>query len=332
MFKKTVMAAAIAAVASAPAMAAEWKMNDGDTKFAVNAELGIYIVDGYVYKSGDNKIKGDRTRDTILTGVGMNQLEFKGSHQINDDVKVFGEIEIDFNPAEDNGELATDDFKLGISSKNMGQIMFGQFDSYYEDKVAETLDIQFGENFIVSEPESGEDAQHFQFKKSVGDLTFAIDGVYSSSATSNGGASNDTDLGTAFTAVYKAGSITLAAGFENIAKYDDDGAAADYDKSSGVGLTYKMGDTKLHALYAQDEETDGTKQKYSGVGVELGMGNLDLAAAYQKVDKDGDDKRNEWYAGMQYEMYKDMHVYLETARFDDTKKGDGYEMGLKYEF
>jgi predicted porin len=332
MFKKTVMAAAIAAVASAPAMAAEWKMNE-NTKFEVNVDVGAYYLDEDTGSENETMIKGE----------GLNQVEFKAKHKVNDDVTVFGEIEFEFDPI-DNDSVDSDDIpvnyvwaddvKLGFSHKTLGQFMIGQFDSYYEDKVTEVLDIQFGENPIVSEPDSGDDGQHFQYLKKAGDLTFALDFNYVGEG--DGGAAdtnNDSDIGIAGAVVYKMGDLTLAAGMEDLNTYKITGAVDSKDKSKALAASYKMGNTKLHALFAKEDHDNGDTVDYQGLGIEHGIGSLDLAFAIQNVDETGEDKRTEWYAGAQYEMFTDMKVYIDMARFDkENNEDDQIEVGVKYSF
>ena len=329
MFKKTVMAAAIAAVVSAPAMAAEWKMNDGDTKFAVNVELGAYYLDL------DNGA-GNRQN---LSGDGVNQLEFKGSHKINDTVTVFGEVEVDFDPVEDNGSVQTDDTKIGFKHKNFGQLMIGQFDSYYEDNVAELLDISAGENTAVSELGTDVDEDHIQYKNSMGDLTFALDLTYQGNDDDDDNDSantTDSDWGSSVTLVYKLGDLKLLAGMENVNSYDKDGAlntGADIDQSWGVGASYKMGNADLYLLMANTEAVNGAETDYQGVGIEYGIGATTLQAAIQNVDADGSAKRTEWNIGASYEMFKDMNVYAAMVEMDKSDgEGDAMEVGFTYEF
>jgi predicted porin len=331
MFKKTVMAAAIAAVASAPAMAAEWKMNDGDTKFAVNVELSAYYLDED--KGAEN--------ETNLSGDGVNQLEFKGSHKVNDMVTVFGEVELDFDPIEDNGAVKTDDTKIGFKHKNFGQLMVGQFDSYYEDKVAEMLDISAGENTGLSEFGTDQDEDHIQYLNSMGDLTFAVDLTYvgqgdDDTTSTSSDDLNDSDWGTALTLSYKLGDLKLVAGMENVNSYDKDGAlntGTDIDQSWGVGASYKMGNADLYLLMANTEAVNGTETDYQGVGIEYGIGATTLQAAIQNVDADGSAKRTEWNIGASYEMFKDMNVYAAMVDKDDAAgEGDAMEVGFTYEF
>jgi predicted porin len=324
MFKKSVMAAAVAAVVSAPAMAAEWKINE-DTKMAVNVDLAAYYLE---------ETTSSGTSEGEFDGYGLNQIEIKGSHKINDDVTVFGEIELDFDPIDDNSTAQTDDTKFGIKSKSFGTITVGQFDSYYEDKIAEAIIVKHGENAETTEMDSNSlDSRRIQYMNSVGDLTFAVDLSYAGDSNNAALADNtDTDIDLSAAALYKMGNLTLGAGFVNPAKYDNDGASTKGD-GYGVVAHYKMDKTKLNFLYGQSSTSSNVDTDYMGASLVHKMGNAELSFGIQEVDADNAVSRTEMMAGIQYELYDDMHIWLDVAKLDKANdQGDVIEAGLKYSF
>ena len=320
MFQKTAIAFA-AFIVAATAQATDFNLGK-DTKFEVNVDVGAYHL--------SKKNSAGATEKSFL-GKGLNQVEIKGTHAIGDGLKVFGEIEIDYDPIGDNGDILTDDNKFGIDSKAFGKITIGQFDSYFEDNVAEALLTAHGSNGEVSEAATGDDGRHLQYLKSVGDLTFAYDltfGTSSSDATKSG-------TGSALTLVYKMGDLKLALGTDKIVKYSNLGTAATADSTTGITATYNLTkEIALTALSIKAKKLDNTNTKYSGFKVAYDMGAVDLTLASQRVKTSTSSiSTTETAYGIGYEVYKDMTIYLDMTKMGATNgKGDVTEIGVKYSF
>jgi predicted porin len=320
MFKKSVMAAAVAAVVSAPAMAAEWKINE-DTKFAVNVDL-------FGYFEMTDKLSAADT--TVLEGEGS-EVEFKGSHKINDDVKVFGEIEIVFDGFESSAaaetNVDTDDIKFGFDHKNFGKITIGQFDPYFEDKIAEGLDFNFGESSTLSEPATDDPYGHIQYAKKIGDVTFAVDLNFADDASND-----DNDWGKAVTVQYKMGAVDLAVGYNDLNKYSNTGSANSTDTTAGAVLNYKVSDsTKLTAMYTTSDSTSNVTTDIMGAGLKQKMGDLELRFAIQDVDN-STTSVTQWFAGAQYELYKDFRLFVDYTDFDNASTQSVMAAGVHYSF
>jgi predicted porin len=295
------MAAAVAAVVSAPAMAAEWKINE-DTKFAVNVDL-------FGYFEMTDKVSAADT--TVLEGEGS-EVEFKASHKLNDDVKVFGEMEIVFDGFETSDTVETDDIKFGFEHKNFGKITIGQFDPYFEDKIAEGLDFNFGESTTLTEAKTDDPYGHIQYLKKMGDVTFAVDLNFSEDSSND-----DNDWGKAVTVQYKMGAVDLAVGYNDLNTYENDGTSHSDDTTAGAVLNYKVSDnTKLTAMYTTSDSTSNVTTDIMGVGLKQKMGDLELRFAIQDVDPENSTSRTEWFAGAQYELYKDFRLFVDYTDFD----------------
>lgn len=318
MMKKSAVAmAALMAVCAAQA----GELTAGkDTKFEINVDVGAYQV-------SKKTSTGSTTREFL--GKGLNQIETKATHNINEDVSVFGEIEVDYDPVVDNNGVQTDDVKFGIKSKQFGTFTLGQFDSYFEDNVIEVLGVGHGENGFVTEASSSNDGRHVQYMKKIGDLTFAGDLTFS-----NNVAKTDPHNGAAFAVSYSLGDLTLAAGTSTVSKYKSDTSAANSAKTvNGIAAIYKLGNAKLSGLMAQEKSTANVKTTYTGAAVVYTLGDFDIGVALQQVALDGAAKRNEWSAGVGYNVYKGMQVYLDLNGLKKTKgEGDVIEVGMKYAF
>ena len=152
---KNLIALAVAALAAAPAMAAKFEPVKGTT-FEVNVEVGA-MHQALKNSSGVNKKQ--------LTGSSLNQIEIKGEHRINADLSIVGEIEVDYDPIKDNDTVKTDDARIGFNSKSVGRFTVGQFDSYFEDNVVETLGLANGDKASVTEPASNNDGRHLPLER-----------------------------------------------------------------------------------------------------------------------------------------------------------------------
>ncbi len=319
MFQKSAIALATVLAVTA-AHAAEFKLND-NTKFEVNVDVGAYQL-----SEKDSSGKNEKS----FVGKGLNQVEIKASHNVESGIKVFGEIEIDYDPIGDNGDLATDDTKFGIDSKAFGKITAGQFDSYFEDNLAEALASGHGENGFVSEPASGNDGRHIQYTKSFGDFTFAYDLTLDAS---NADATKSA-TGSAVTLVYKMGDLKVVVGSDSIAKYKNDGDDASAKSTTGVAATYELTDgLSLTALSAKAKKVDNSSTQYTGFKVAYEMGAFDFTLASQRVKPNGGTSSTEMAYGVAYEAFKDMSIYMDVAKFDKTSgEGDVIEIGVAYSF
>jgi predicted porin len=324
MMKKSALFLAMSAAVAAPAFAAEFQVNK-DTKFQVNVEIGAYQES--VKDASGNSLK-------TFTGKGINQIEIKADHVVNADITVFGEIEVDYDPIGDNGALATDDTRFGINSKSMGRFSIGQFDSYFEDNVIEALGFARGEHGSLTEAASGNDGRRVQWVKSLGAVTFGVD---LSLANSTDKKESNNALG--FTAVYKVGSLTLAAGHTQINKYQssavpaDDGKLATADSTTAGTVSYKLGDLTLVGLVAKQDNINKSTVDIMGAGLKYKMGAFDMGVAAQTYELSGAAKRTETIFGVGYTPFKNMTVYMDMKKLDDVKnKGDVTEIGMKYAF
>ena len=319
MMKKSSLFLAISAALAAPAFAAEFQVNK-DTKFQVNVEVGAYHED--VKNAAGNS-------EQAFTGKGLNQIEIKADHKVSSDVTLFGEIEIDYEPIGDNGDVVTDDVRLGINSKSMGRFSIGQFDSYFEDNVLEMLDTKHGERASLSELASDNDGRRLQWVKPLGPLTLAVE---ASRSTSNADKTKS-GSGVGVTAAYKVGTMTLAVGTANINEFKSDGSVNSSDKTMGASIKYGMGNLTLMALVAKEDKVSGSKIDVMGAGLKYKMGAFDMGVAMQNYDETGKDKRTELSLGVGYTPFKKMTVYVDMLKKDAAKNaGDALEVGMKYAF
>jgi len=312
--KKSLIASAVAILATSPAMAAE---------VSVHADIGAYYVSTTDANGDDN---GD------MSGKGMNQIEVKAKHKAANGMSVFGELEIDFDPVKNDGAVKTDDIKVGFKG-DFGKFQVGQFDTKFEDKISEALQLKFGEYAELSEVKKDNDEQHAQFSTKISDaMNVTVDVTYVGEDSGfNNGVTAGSDIGYSLTTEMKLGSSKVYLGYTKMNEFEKDGDfdVNSYDNSWGISTKTKLSDdTTLRALYAVSEKDSGVEVDYKGLAIEHAMGDVDLALAVQ--DKDG---TTEWHTGAQYNFDKEFAIYAEMAKFGDTNdEGDVFETGLKYQF
>jgi hypothetical protein len=308
---------ALTAVAGV-AQAETFKISD-NTSFGVNVDLGAYYAS---VKNSSGKAENQ------IAGKGLNQVKFEGSSKLAGGTKVFGKVEIDFDPVKDNDGVKTDDIKIGVAG-SFGQIQIGQFDSYAEDKVFEALGVGHGEYGFVTEAKSGNDGRHLQYTNKMGPLSFGLDLTHIASASD----ATKSSTGTAVALIYKLDQLTIGYAHDKISAYDSDGAAASAKSTDGLSVNYKLGDAELVGFVGKTKPVSGSDStNYSGVAAKYKMGAVDFGLAFQKV-KTGSTSTNETSFGVGYEAYKDMTIYADMVKKGlSSKKGDAIEVGVIYSF
>lgn len=323
MLKKSVVAIAVATVAMG--VQAGELASDKDVKFEVNVDVGTYYV-------GKRNAAGREVSEML--GKGLNQVEIKATKTINEDISLFGEIEVDYDPVVDNSAFTSDDTRVGIASKKFGRFSAGQFDSYIEDNVMEVLGVGHGENAFMTEPASANKGRHLQYTHKLGDVAFAVDYTSAVGPSTNPENSN----GFALAASYKIGGLTLAGGWSELAKYKADSSKTQGELNTdryatGFAATYQLGSVAVKGLIAEVESTAKIKTSYTGLAVTYVMGEFDFGVSMQRVKPENNNGRDEWSAGVGYTPFKNMQFYVDFAGLAKPNgEGDVAEVGLKYTF
>ena len=315
--KKSLVASAVAAaVLAGPASA--MKLEGSDYAIEVNVDVGAYYAD---YKSN----KSSKVVEPTIQGEDVGQIEIKGYRKLPNGVKVFGEIEVDYD-AVNGSTVETDDTKIGVKG-DFGTFTAGQFDTYFEDKISEALGREVA-SAKVTEPmdewDGDNDTNHVQYKNKLGNTEFAVDMSFKTD-------SGYTDDGTyAFTMKQKMSGVTFAAGY---ATYHEGNA-----NSWGANAKFDVSDnTSLTVAYIADE-VDSEDETFYGFALDNKMGDVTLSLVSQRADVGGVES-TEYGINMEYEVYKDFNFFLGYVSRDETKKaetknemGDIFETGFIYSF
>ena len=345
MMKKTAIALGIASMAFG-AQAIEVFKN-ADTAVEINIDMQfqhINVVDSTTNAQARNYVEGGGT-----------QLQFKTSKIITPDLTVFGQIEFDTDPTNDDQTVITDDMKFGLKSKTMGTIQFGQFDGYIEDELMEIANSfaiagygGYSTSGLVTEPSAGNDGNHVMYSHKIGDFAFGVDFTSSANTGAATGATDGSN-GLAYTVSYTLGGLKLVAGASNIARYKTSTVSTNSSKAAmGYGASYSLtsdvGSTKFAFLSATNTSYNATAA-YDGLDTTFNMlsvvhtvgpWNLGVissirnaavtsttaAATYQEV-------------GLQavYDLGKGARLYVSNANFGiSTGAGNFTEVGFVMSF
>lgn len=322
MFKKSLAAAAVGMVVFG-AQAAEFTAADG-TVFQVNLDAQAEIVETKAAVGSSSTFKGD------------GQIQLKATKKVNDDLNVFGQVEVDFDPVVDNATPAADDMKIGLASKTWGSIQIGQYDSYMEDNIAEALSYwnDAAADVKVTEGTVSNDGRQFQYLGKFGDFTAAI-GINSSNTGSNTG---EQSLGTSFVLGYAANGLKVFVGQGDLPKYKSDTFAVNTVKSAvGGAAYYTFGTTTVSALNLRQTSTTNLDTTLTGLGVLHVMGNFDLGVALQSktVNTSATASTNtfEWTLHGAYTVTKGTKIYANMLGLGAASGvGDLVTFGLKTSF
>jgi len=333
MMKKTAIALGIAAMTFG-AQAAEWMVTP-DHKFELNA-----TVIGY-YQTLTSTTAGVNT--TSILGKGS-QIQLRSTKTLPNGWKMLGQIELDFDPIQDNAPALSDDMRVGVDIPTWGRITAGQYDSFYEDNIAEAIGL-FGQGDLAawtSEAASTTDGKHMTYYNKYENLEFVLDTVWGYETSAKTGQS----IGLTTVVGYKLGNLQLYAGGGNTPTYFTANAVAAqpsfttvngttvyYSNFGGASATYTMGSTKLAASMNQVTAFSGAQYAYNGVGVEQTIDAWKVGFTLNQVNEGAANQFTQYGAGINYTLAPKAIVFLEANSLGATNGyGNAVEFGLTYTF
>jgi predicted porin len=323
MFKKTLAAVAVGMVAFG-AQAAEFTAADG-TVFQANFDLLAEIANTKQTIGSNN----------ILLGNG--QIQLRATKTLSPDFSVFGQIEVDFDPAVNNAPALADDSRIGLASKTFGTFTVGQHDSFMEDNMAEALGViaHPESGAFVTEPGVGNDGRRVQYISPKFQGLFGVVGMNISTKDTAGSEHN---LGNDFVLGYDLNGLKVFVGQSTLPRWTDVAGTLNTIKSvTGAAASYKFGDTTVAVSGFKSTKTDDLDTNYVGIGVGHVMGPFDFNFAYQSVVTNTSTTvsttANQWHAGMGYTVTKGTVIYFQTNSLGATANaGDIMVAGIKTTF
>ena len=242
MFKKTLIAAAVATVASTAAMA--------------DVTIG-----GKVKQTFTSTDSATAATDQWAGGTDA-FLTFKGSEDLGNGMSAFADIRMDLDGAA--GATTTFDTKVGIKG-GFGTVVAGRMEDFSESKVLSMVDVFSGQGVELGDNNATRSDNGFAYvSPSFNGLTIGVAGY---ALDSNGTAAN---LGTEVAAVGGTDDINdidatdiavmysngpLAVNIAQETTKDSNAATNNDEKITSFGVGYTMGDLKVSAVYQDIENT-----------------------------------------------------------------------------
>jgi predicted porin len=271
--KKTIVAAAIAAVVAAPAAFADVKVG--------GFVLQEWAIDGDDTGSSED---GLETHSDVSVAV-------TGSEDLGNGMKAFFKVDI----AGDDKSLAAGDQYVGISG-DFGTVQLGAMESFTESKTVSAMNMDSADSLTV-EPLGSFDSAAANgaiayVSPNMGGATvgLACVAVESNSTTQNG--SDNCDLTDMYVS-YSLGALNIQASQEKMNGMALDATGVNTSSTTvkqttnAVAATYKMGDTTLIAGWAAAENAagiEGDDAHAKMFGVKHAMGANTIALGYTIED------------------------------------------------
>ena len=332
--KKTAIALGIAAMTFG-AQAADL-INTEDNKFELNVDVGAY------YQSRTTATTGVVTSQ--LLGKGINQIQLRNTKTLPNGWKIIGQAELDYDPVGDNAPALSDDMRVAVDVPVWGRISAGQFDSFYEDNIAESLGFWgIGDlGAFAAEPASTSDGKRLQYYNKYGDLQVVLDATFGY-ATS---ALTSQEIGVVGTVAYKIGDLQLFVGGGYVPSYYSDAGTATqntfktvnnssvvYTNVGGITATYTMGATKLAASMQSVTAASGAIYAYNGAAVEQTIDAWKLGLTMLQVNEGAANQFTQYGLGINYTIAPKAIVFMEANSLGATNTyGNAFEFGMKYTF
>ena len=313
--KKKLIALVVGAAAVAPAM-------------AMAADITVY---GRAHVSVDYLDDGADYSETNLSS-NSSRLGFKGSHQINPDLKAFFQIEqqINFTTGNSSGgsDLATRDTFVGLGSDTWGAVQLGRFDSPFKKArgAANLFGDQVGDMRNLARTGNARFDERYDntvqyTTPKFGGFSAAV--AYSMYQGQSAVADHDAD---AFSIAlnYGNGPFSGALAYEQV---EEDVSRGERDSFRAAGA-YSVTDAIKVVGFYQTTDYDGSSDSavvdYNsndifGLGGEFKLSDATaVKAMWMTLDSDADDADADmWVIGVEHKLDKAVRVYANYAVVDN---------------
>lgn len=326
------------------------------------ADVSVY---GRAHVSVDWLDDGDDYSEVNLSS-NSSRLGFKGSHEINKNLKAFFQIEqqINFNtgPSDGGSDFATRDTFVGLSG-SAGAVQLGRFDSPFKAArgPANLFGDQLGDMRNLTRVGNGRFDERYDNTVQYTSPTFGGFNAKLAYSVYEGEFAEDGDNSDAVSLSlnYAAGPIEAALAYEQV---EEDHSRGERD-ALRAALAYKLGKAvKLVGFYqTTDHDSPNPIQRDQwtfdvyGLGGEFKVAsNTALKAMWLTHDSDADDRDADmWVVGIEHKLDSSVRIYANYAMVDNDEnqsltpwrqarttdqpgvadeKASGFSLGLRYDF
>jgi len=304
--KKTIIAAAVAAVVAAPAAFAE---------VSISGQINQEFIDSG--SDWDNDLNSD--------------IVFKGSEDLGNGLKASFVIHRYFDDgrygsygssrAQDDSKETTADQSISLSG-DFGAIKVGRFEPYTVSAITSMMNIDASDALdLETSFGRGRTNGGMQYvSPSMNGLTVGIEGFASEDS-----AGDDLATTTVFGQYSNAG-LTIKVAKESFGNGTD--AAGDLDVTS-IGASYKMGDLEVRVVNTDDDNGTGADIANTFYGAKYTMGANTIAVGMNDHDTANSDDK---IFSVSHALSKRTSVYLVHESIDATSTDDNTVIGVAHKF
>jgi len=312
--KKTILAVAVASIATAPAMA--------DVSIGGKVEQGFQNTDSTVVATDE------------WTGYTDAILTFSASEDLGNGLSAFADIRTDYDGA--SGALVTFDTKVGLTG-GFGTVVAGRMEDFSEAKVLGMVDV-FGNGGVElgTDNVTRNDDGIAYVSPAYSGLTIGVAG-YALDSDSTGDVKKGFDASDV-ALMYANGPITANISRE-LTETQNTGTDVEDEKIFSLGLGYVMGDLNVRAVWQDLENAAGVAANDHNdvmVAAVYTMGNNSIAVGWNENElTTGATDDNTTALELRHKLSSRTRAYIgltadETATASDDT--DTYYVGMEHSF
>jgi predicted porin len=302
--KKTIVAAAVAAVFAAPAMA--------DVK--ISGQINQEFIDGS--ESGGNA-------GTLHSGNNAD-IVFSGSEDLGNGMKASFKIHRFYDDGDAASTGDTDqsaDQTIGLSG-DFGAVTVGRFEPFTVASITSMMNIDASEDLDL-ETSLGQARSEGGFRyvsPNMNGLSVGVEGF------ADGGDAGENFATTTIFAQYSNAGLTVKVAKEE--NSDDANANGDVTVTS-IGASYKMGDLEFRLVNTDDDNGTAADVSNTFMGASYTMGANKIAIGMNDHDTANSDDK---IISLSHSLSKQTSVYLVHESIDSAANDDNTLIGVKHTF
>jgi predicted porin len=297
--KKTIVAAAIAAVVAAPAAMADVK---------ISGQINQEFIDGFESGANAGTLHSGNNADVVVSG----------SEDLGNGMKASFKIHHFYD---DGAGMTQADQTIGLSG-DFGAVTVGRFEPFTVSSITSMMNIDASEDLDL-ETSLGQARSEGGFRyvtPNMNGMTVGVEGF------ADGGEAGENFATTTIFAQYSNGGLTVKVANEE--NSDDANANGDV-KVQSIGVAYKMGDIELRVVNTDDDNGTAADVANTFVGAKYTMGANTIAVGMNDHDNaDSDDK----IISLSHSLSKQTSVYLVHEGLDNAARDDNTLIGVKHTF
>lgn len=340
--QKKQLAVVVASLLSISSVQATTLYDQDGTKLDIYGRIAMGIAGGGPeFNSAGNKVDDGAEFIDVYSRLG-----FRMSHAVTSDLTALGHLEWRFTGDERNTDQGFNEIRqsyIGLSSKQYGTLLAGNFNSMYAQFVSLPFDVyqDRGLLFKSSGLQSWGDSIAYYTPELNGFTSFLQVKHYSERGLTAAEQSSEGEVVAAQGGIrYQQGPLKVGFGaVENVVR---GGGSGNGEMLYGLIGTYSLSDQLSMRLGVETQDNSdiyGKGFETVGLGGTYSTGPWAFTADYYNVDRDEGEESNAWAAGAYYKVTSAFDVFVELAdgdapnmRKENTADRTYWLTGARYHF